>query len=106
QQYFSQHTGNYFTGDGARRDQDGYYLILGRVDDVLNVAGHRLGTMEVESALVSHPAVAESAVVGKPDPIKGESIVAFVTLKAGHAGSDALKGELKAHVAKVIGAIA
>ncbi|WP_027892625.1 acetate--CoA ligase [Calidithermus chliarophilus] len=105
-QYWSQYPGNYFTGDGARRDADGYYLIMGRVDDVLNVSGHRLGTMEVESALVSHPAVAESAVVGKPDPIKGESIVAFVTLKAGHAGSDALKGELKAHVAKVIGAIA
>ncbi|MER3444502.1 MAG: acetate--CoA ligase, partial [Meiothermus sp.] len=105
-QYWSQYPGNYFTGDGARRDADGYYLIMGRVDDVLNVSGHRLGTMEVESALVSHPAVAESAVVGKPDPIKGESIVAFVTLKAGHAGSDALKGELKVHVAKVIGAIA
>ncbi|RIH76183.1 Acetyl-coenzyme A synthetase [Calidithermus terrae] len=105
-QYWSQYPGNYFTGDGARRDADGYYLIMGRVDDVLNVSGHRLGTMEVESALVSHPAVAESAVVGKPDPVKGESIVAFVTLKAGRAGSDALKGELKAHVAKVIGAIA
>ncbi|WP_105317466.1 acetate--CoA ligase [Thermus tenuipuniceus] len=106
QQYFSQHPGNYFTGDGARRDKDGYYLILGRVDDVLNVAGHRLGTMEIESALVSHPSVAEAAVVGRPDPLKGEAIVAFVTLKEGHAPSDALRDELKAHVAKVIGPIA
>lgn len=106
QQYFSQHPGNYFTGDGARRDKDGYYLILGRVDDVLNVAGHRLGTMEIESALVAHPAVAEAAVVGRPDPLKGEAIVAFVTLKEGHAPSDALRDELKAHVAKVIGPIA
>ncbi|RTH00238.1 acetate--CoA ligase [Thermus scotoductus] len=106
QQYFSQHPGSYFTGDGARRDQDGYYLILGRVDDVLNVAGHRLGTMEIESALVSHPAVAEAAVVGRPDPLKGEAIVAFVTLKEGYAPSEALRDELKAHVAKVIGPIA
>ena len=106
QQYFSQHPGVYFTGDGARRDQDGYHLILGRVDDVLNVAGHRLGTMEIESALVSHPAVAEAAVVGRPDPLKGEAIVAFVTLKEGHTPSEALRGELKAHVAKVIGPIA
>ncbi|RTG99666.1 acetate--CoA ligase [Thermus scotoductus] len=106
QQYFSQHPGSYFTGDGARRDKDGYYLILGRVDDVLNVAGHRLGTMEIESALVSHPAVAEAAVVGRPDPLKGEAIVAFVTLKEGHAPSEALRDELKAHVAKVIGPIA
>ncbi|MFD3005040.1 acetate--CoA ligase [Thermus tengchongensis] len=106
QQYFSQHPGNYFTGDGARRDKDGYYLILGRVDDVLNVAGHRLGTMEIESALVSHPAVAEAAVVGRPDPLKGEAIVAFVTLKEGNAPSEALRDELKAHVAKVIGPIA
>uniref|UniRef100_A0A7V4A134 Acetyl-coenzyme A synthetase n=1 Tax=Thermus tengchongensis TaxID=1214928 RepID=A0A7V4A134_9DEIN len=106
QQYFSQHPGVYFTGDGARRDQDGYHMILGRVDDVLNVAGHRLGTMEIESALVSHPAVAEAAVVGRPDPLKGEAIVAFVTLKEGHAPSEALRDELKAHVAKVIGPIA
>jgi acetyl-CoA synthetase len=105
-QYWSQYPGNYFTGDGARRDAEGYYLIMGRVDDVLNVSGHRLGTMELESALVSHPAVAESAVVGRPDPIKGESIVAFVTLKAGHTHSEALKDELKAHVVKAIGAIA
>ncbi|PZA06978.1 MULTISPECIES: acetate--CoA ligase [unclassified Meiothermus] len=105
-QYWSQYPGNYFSGDGARRDKDGYYLIMGRVDDVLNVSGHRLGTMEVESALVSHPAVAEAAVVGRPDPIKGEGIVAFVTLKAGHTASDALGAELKAHVVKAIGAIA
>jgi acetyl-coenzyme A synthetase (EC 6.2.1.1) len=106
QQYFSQYPGVYFTGDGARREQDGYYLILGRVDDVLNVAGHRLGTMEIESALVSHPAVAEAAVVGRPDPLKGEAIVDFVTLKEGHTPSEALREELKAHVAKVIGPIA
>jgi len=105
-QYFSQYPGNYFTGDGARRDVDGYFMILGRVDDVLNVSGHRLGTMEVESALVSHPAVAEAAVVGRPDPIKGEGIVAFVTLKTGQTPSAELAQELKAHVVKVIGAIA
>ncbi|GIW35762.1 acetate--CoA ligase [Meiothermus sp.] len=105
-QYFAQYPGNYFTGDGARRDADGYYLILGRVDDVLNVSGHRLGTMEVESALVSHPAVAEAAVVGRPDPIKGEGIVAFVTLKTGQTPSAELASELKAHVVKAIGAIA
>lgn len=105
-QYFAQYPGNYFTGDGARRDADGYYLILGRVDDVLNVSGHRLGTMEVESALVSHPAVAEAAVVGRPDPIKGEGIVAFVTLKTGQTASAELAKELKAHVVKAIGAIA
>jgi acetyl-CoA synthetase len=105
-QYFAQYPGNYFTGDGARRDADGYYLILGRVDDVLNVSGHRLGTMEVESALVSHPAVAEAAVVGRPDSIKGEAIVAFVTLKTGQTPSSELVGELKAHVVKAIGAIA
>ncbi|GEM86786.1 acetate--CoA ligase [Meiothermus granaticius] len=105
-QYFSQYPGFYFTGDGARRDRDGYYLIVGRVDDVLNVSGHRLGTMEVESALVAHPAVAESAVVGRPDPLKGEGIVAFVTLKTGQTPSEALNQELKAHVVKAIGAIA
>jgi acetyl-CoA synthetase len=105
-QYFAQYPGNYFTGDGARRDVDGYHLIMGRVDDVLNVSGHRLGTMEVESALVAHPAVAEAAVVGKPDPIKGESIVAFVTLKTGQTATPELAKELKAHVVKAIGAIA
>jgi acetyl-CoA synthetase len=105
-QYFAQYPGNYLTGDGARRDADGYYLIMGRVDDVLNVSGHRLGTMEVESALVSHPVVAEAAVVGRPDSIKGEAIVAFVTLKTGQTPSSELVGELKAHVVKAIGAIA
>ncbi len=96
----------YFAGDGARRDQDGYFWIMGRVDDVLNVSGHRLGTMEVESALVSHPAVAEAAVVGKPDPIKGEEVFAFVTLEGTFSPSDDLVAELKAHVVKEIGAIA
>lgn len=96
----------YFAGDGARRDADGYFWVMGRVDDVLNVAGHRLGTMEVESALVSHPAVAEAAVVGKPDEIKGEEIVAFVTLEGTHQASEELSKALKQHVVKEIGAIA
>jgi len=96
----------YFAGDGARRDADGYYWIMGRVDDVVNVSGHRLGTMEVESALVSHPAVAEAAVVGKPDDLKGEDIVAFVTLEGTATASDELMKELKQHVVKEIGAIA
>jgi acetyl-CoA synthetase len=96
----------YFAGDGARRDQDGYFWIMGRVDDVINVSGHRLGTMEIESALVSHPAVAESAVVGRPDDLKGEEIVAFVTLEGSIAASDALMAELKKHVVGEIGAIA
>jgi acetyl-CoA synthetase len=105
-QYWSEIPGYYFAGDGARRDSHGYYWIMGRVDDVLNVAGHRLGTAEVESALVSHPAVAESAVVGRPDDLKGSAIVAFVTLEGGRQGSDELKNELRNHVAKEIGAIA
>lgn len=96
----------YFAGDGARRDEDGYFWVMGRVDDVINVSGHRLGTMEVESALVSHPAVAEAAVVGKPDEIKGEDICAFVTLEDGFYPSDELANELKAHVVQEIGAIA
>jgi acetyl-CoA synthetase len=96
----------YFAGDGARRDQDGYFWVMGRVDDVMNVAGHRLGTMEVESALVSHPAVAEAAVVGKPDELKGEEIVAFVTLEGNHVASDELSKTLKQHVVEEIGAIA
>ena len=106
QQYWSQIDGVYFTGDGARRDEDGYFWIMGRIDDVVNVAGHRLGTMEVESALVSHPAVAEAAVVGRPDELKGQAIVAFVTLEAGHTWSDELEKELREHVAKEIGAFA
>ncbi|BAY97261.1 acetyl-CoA synthetase [Tolypothrix tenuis PCC 7101] len=96
----------YFAGDGARRDEDGYFWVMGRVDDVLNVSGHRLGTMEVESALVSHPAVAEAAVVGKPDELKGEEVVAFVTLEGTFQASDQLSKELKQHVVKEIGAIA
>jgi acetyl-CoA synthetase len=96
----------YFAGDGARQDADGYFWVMGRVDDVINTAGHRLGTMEIESALVSHPAVAEAAVVGKPDEIKGEEIVAFVILEGGHVGSDELAKALKKHVVGEIGAIA
>lgn len=96
----------YFAGDGAHKDRDGYFWVMGRVDDVINVAGHRLGTMEVESALVSHPAVAEAAVVGKPDEIKGEEIVAFVMLDNSQQPSDELAKELKQHVVKEIGAIA
>ena len=106
QQYFSQIDGCYFTGDGARRDEDGYFWIMGRVDDVINVAGHRLGTMEIESALVSHPAVAEAAVVGRPDEMKGQAIAAFVTLEGGRKGDDALKDDLRKHVVKEIGALA
>jgi acetyl-CoA synthetase len=106
QTYWSKWKDVYFPGDGAKRDEDGYFWILGRVDDVLNVAGHRIGTMEVESALVDHPAVAESAVVGKKHDIKGEALAAFVTLKEKHAGSDALMKELREHVGKKIGAIA
>jgi len=106
QQYWSQMPGVYFTGDGARRDADGYYWVMGRIDDVVNVAGHRLGTMEVESALVSHPAVAEAAVVGRPDDLKGQAIAAFVTLESGHKASEDLKKALKEHVVKEIGALA
>ena len=98
--------GFYFTGDGARRDKDGYFWIVGRIDDVLNVAGHRLGTAEIESALVSHPSVAEAAVVGCPDEIKGQGVAAFVTLKTGQTPTDKLKEELRKHVANAIGAIA
>src|SRR6478736_4394286 len=104
--YFSSVPGCYFAGDGARKDEDGYIWVMGRVDDVLNVAGHRLSTMEVESALVSHPQVAEAAVVGKPDDIKGEAICCFVTLKQGIAPTDELKKELQAHVARDIGSLA
>jgi len=96
----------YFAGDGARKDEDGYFWVMGRVDDVINVAGHRLGTMEIESALVSHPAVAEAAVVGKPDEMKGEEVFAFVTLEGGHTPSEELVKELKKHVVQEIGAIA
>ncbi|KAG9603482.1 acetyl-coenzyme A synthetase-like protein 1, partial [Aureobasidium melanogenum] len=104
--YFKTYPGNYFTGDGARRDADGYYWITGRVDDVINVSGHRIGTAEVESALVAHPKVAEAAVVGCPHDIKGQGIYAYVTLNAGESGSDELKKELIAGVRKEIGPIA
>jgi acetyl-CoA synthetase len=104
--YFSTYPGKYFTGDGARRDADGDYWITGRVDDVLNVSGHRLGTAEIESALVSHPDVAEAAVVGAPHDIKGQGIYVFVTLNSGVAESDALRTELIQHVRKHISPIA
>jgi len=104
--YWSDFKGWYFAGDGARRDKDGYIWIIGRIDDVLNVAGHRLGTAEVESALVSHPAVAESAVVGRPDELKGQGVVCFVTVKEGIKADRSLADELKAHVRKVIGPVA
>lgn len=105
-QYFSEFPGYYFTGDGARQDKDGYFWIMGRVDDVINVSGHRIGTMEVESALVGYPSVAESAVVGRPDEIKGSAIVAFVTLKTGEIPNEELKAKLKDHVAIEIGSFA
>jgi acetyl-CoA synthetase len=106
QTYFSEIPGSYFTGDGARWDADGYYWLMGRVDDVINVSGHRLGTMEIESALVAHPKVAEAAVVGRPDDLKGQAISAFVTLEHEHEPSEALRQELRAWVAKEIGALA
>jgi acetyl-CoA synthetase len=105
-QYWSEIPGVYFAGDGARKDEDGYFWIMGRVDDVLNVSGHRLSTMEVESALVAHPRVAEAAVVGRPDDVKGEAIAAFVTLESGNEPSDKLKEELRQWVTKEIGALA
>jgi len=104
--YFTMYPGKYFTGDGSKRDEDGYYWITGRIDDVINVSGHRLGTAEVESALVSHPAVAESAVVGYPHEIKGQGIYAYVTLKNGYEYTDDLKKELSKHVRNEIGPIA
>jgi acetyl-CoA synthetase len=104
--YWSEIEGVYFAGDGVRRDADGYFWIMGRVDDVINVSGHRLGTAEIESALVSHETVAEAAVVPKPDEVKGSAIVAFVTLEGGRESSDELKETLRQHVAKEIGALA
>jgi len=106
QQYWSEFKGNYLTGDGARRDEHGYFWIVGRIDDVLNVAGHRLGTSEIESAPVSHPRVAEAAVVPRPDELKGQGAVAFVTLKTGVGATRDLKEELRDHVGKHIGSIA
>src|SRR6201999_1978067 len=114
-QYWSQIPGMYFTGDGARQDKDGYFWIMGRIDGVLNVSGHRLSTMEIESALVAHPAVAEAAVVGRPDDVKGQAVSAFVTLKADAKAKALASGDgmlnlfgdgLKAHVVKEIGALA
>jgi len=106
EQYWSQIPGSYFTGDGARQDEDGYIWVMGRVDDVINVSGHRLSTMEVESALVAHPRVAEAAVVARPDEIKGSAIVAFVTLQIGNEATDDLKAELRTWVGKEIGSLA
>jgi len=106
EQYWSQIDGIYFAGDGARRDERGYFWIMGRIDDVINVSGHRLGTAEIESALVSHPAVAEAAVVARPDDVKGSAIVAFVTLEGSHSASEELNQELRTHVVKEIGALA
>jgi acetyl-CoA synthetase len=105
-QYWSQMPDMYFTGDGCKRDKDGYFWLLGRIDDVMNISGHRVSTMEVESALVDHPAVAEAAVIGRPHDIKGQAIAAFVTIKHGITQTDALKDEVKQHVAKKIGALA
>lgn len=104
EQYWTKVPGMYLTGDNARQDSDGYYWIMGRIDDVINVSGHRLSTIEVESALVAHPAVAEAAVVGKPDEIKGQAIAAFVTLRCD--ATEELRKELKLHVRKEIGALA
>ena len=104
--YFSAYKGKYFTGDGCRRDEDGYYWITGRVDDVINVAGHRMGTAEVESALVAHPKVSEAAVVGYPHDLKGQGIYCYVTLMAGEQWSDGLRVELRDWVRKEIGPIA
>ncbi len=104
--YYGDFPGIYFTGDGARQDKDGYFWIVGRIDDVLNVSGHRIGTAEIESALVSHPSVAEAAAVGKPDDLKGQALVVFVTLKTGNEPTDALKEVLRNHVGHEIGSIA
>jgi acetyl-CoA synthetase len=104
--YWSEVKGAYFTGDGCRQDKDGYFWIVGRIDDVLNVAGHRIGTAEVESALVSNHNVAEAAVVGRPDDLKGQALVAFVTLKTGVQTSSELREQLRAHVGREIGPVA
>jgi acetyl-CoA synthetase len=104
--YWSQYPGVYFAGDGARVDEDGDFWLLGRVDDVMNVAGHRISTIEVESALVDHPAVAEAAVCGRSDPLTGQAIVAYVTLRGGEEGSVEMLEELREHVSHVIGPIA
>jgi acetyl-CoA synthetase len=105
-QYWSRYPGVYFTGDSARRDGDGYFWVIGRVDDVIKVSGYRLGTAEIESALVSHPAVAEAAAIGLPHEIKGQAIFSYVILKAGHEPSEELAEELRAHVGHEMGPIA
>jgi len=105
-QYWSRFENTYFTGDGAKIDEDGYFWIMGRIDDVINVAGHRIGTMEVESALVDHPAVAEAAVIGKNHEIKGQAVVAFITLREGFEDSAELAKAVKQHVVEKIGALA
>ncbi len=104
--YWSRYPGRYFAGDGCKRDDEGYYWLLGRVDDVMNVSGHRISTTEVESALVSHPAVAEAAVVGRTDPITGQAIFGYVILRSGNEASDELGAELREHVADMIGKFA
>ena len=104
--YWSRYPGKYFAGDGARRDKDGYFWLMGRVDDVMKISGHRISTTEVESALVSHPKVAEAAVIGREDPITGQAIFAFVTLRSGNEGGEGLSKELREHVVKAIGSIA
>ena len=104
--YWSEYKGEYFCGDGCKQDKDGYFWIVGRIDDVLNVSGHRLGTAEIESALVGHSSVAEAATVGRPHEIKGSAIVCFVTVKDGFEGSDKLRAELRAHVGSEIGPFA
>jgi acetyl-CoA synthetase len=104
--YWSRYPGRYFAGDGCKRDDEGYYWLLGRVDDVMNISGHRISTTEVESALVSHPAVAEAAVVGRTDPITGQAIFCYVILRAGNEPSDELAAQLREHVAEVIGKLA
>jgi acetyl-CoA synthetase len=104
--YWSEYEGRYFAGDGAKVDEDGYLWLLGRVDDVMNVSGHRISTTEVESALVDHPAVAEAAVVGATDETTGQAIVGYVILRGGHDASDALGEEIRQHVAKKLGPIA
>jgi acetyl-CoA synthetase len=104
--YWSRYPGRYFPGDGCKRDEEGYYWLLGRVDDVMNVSGHRISTTEVESALVSHAAVAEAAVVGRSDPITGQGIFAYVILRSGHEAADQLAADLREHVAEMIGKFA
>src|SRR5690606_30669059 len=105
-QYFSEVPGCYFSGDGAHRDSDGYFRVVGRIDDVLNVAGHRIGTAEIESCLVAHPSVAEAAVVGRADDLKGQALVAFVTLKPGFEANSESAEALRAQVARDIGKFA